>query len=231
MILLAFYGFYILDQGMSGTEALSASFNLVKDNFGRVFLVLLVAFLINLRRRAALRHRPPRDRADLLDHRCVRLPQAEQPARSPRSATRRMASSECVFCGIVAGRGRRLRSCSRNPRSSGSSTAGRCSRVTSSSCRARTSSPSPISRVELIEPVFGAAQRCAAAMPEALGATGLVGEPEQRRQPVGTAPACPCGAAHQGRRAARLLLAAHHATPTKPRWRPMRLASARALQA
>jgi hypothetical protein len=48
MILLAFYGFYILDQGMSGTEALSASYNLVKDNFGRVFLVLLVAFLINL---------------------------------------------------------------------------------------------------------------------------------------------------------------------------------------
>ncbi len=33
---------------MSGTEALSASYNLVKDNFGRVFLVLLVAFLINL---------------------------------------------------------------------------------------------------------------------------------------------------------------------------------------
>ena len=46
-ILLAFYGFYILDQGMSGTEALSASYNLVKDNFGRVFLVLLVAFIIN----------------------------------------------------------------------------------------------------------------------------------------------------------------------------------------
>jgi uncharacterized membrane protein len=46
-ILLAFYGFFILDQGMSGTEALSASYNLVKDNFGRVFLVLLVAFIIN----------------------------------------------------------------------------------------------------------------------------------------------------------------------------------------
>ena len=46
-IMLAFYGFYILDQGMSATDAISASFNMVKDNFGRVFLVLLVAFLIN----------------------------------------------------------------------------------------------------------------------------------------------------------------------------------------
>ena len=42
-----FYAFYFLDQGMSGTDALSASYNLVKDNFGRVFLVLLVAFLVD----------------------------------------------------------------------------------------------------------------------------------------------------------------------------------------
>jgi uncharacterized membrane protein len=46
-IMLAFYGFYVLDQGMSGTDALTASFNMVRENFGRVFLVLLVAFLIN----------------------------------------------------------------------------------------------------------------------------------------------------------------------------------------
>ena len=45
--MLSFYGFYILDQGMSATDALTASFNMVKDNFGKVFLVILVAFVIN----------------------------------------------------------------------------------------------------------------------------------------------------------------------------------------
>jgi uncharacterized membrane protein len=45
--MLSFYGFYILDRGLSPTDALTASFNLVKDNFGKVFLVILVAFVIN----------------------------------------------------------------------------------------------------------------------------------------------------------------------------------------
>jgi hypothetical protein len=47
-IMLGFYGFYVLDQGMSGTEAITASYNMVRDNFGRIFLVLLVAFLLNV---------------------------------------------------------------------------------------------------------------------------------------------------------------------------------------
>jgi uncharacterized membrane protein len=45
--MLSFYGFYILDRGLSATDALTASFNMVKDNFGKVFLVILVAFVIN----------------------------------------------------------------------------------------------------------------------------------------------------------------------------------------
>jgi uncharacterized membrane protein len=46
-IMLGFYGFYVLDQGMSGSDAIAASFNMVRENFGRIFLVLLVAFLLN----------------------------------------------------------------------------------------------------------------------------------------------------------------------------------------
>jgi len=45
--MLSFYGFYILDRGLSATDALTASFNMVKENFGKVFLVILVAFVIN----------------------------------------------------------------------------------------------------------------------------------------------------------------------------------------
>ena len=45
--MLGFYGFYILDRNLEPTAALSASFNLVKDNFGIVFLVVLVAILLN----------------------------------------------------------------------------------------------------------------------------------------------------------------------------------------
>jgi uncharacterized membrane protein len=45
--MLSFYGFYVLDQNAEPVAALSASFNLVKDNFGIVFLIVLVAFVIN----------------------------------------------------------------------------------------------------------------------------------------------------------------------------------------
>ena len=45
--MLSFYGFYVIDRNMTPSEALSASFGLVRDNFGKVFLVILVAFVIN----------------------------------------------------------------------------------------------------------------------------------------------------------------------------------------
>ncbi len=45
--MLSFYGFYVIDRNMAPSEALSASFGLVRDNFGKVFLVILVAFVIN----------------------------------------------------------------------------------------------------------------------------------------------------------------------------------------
>jgi uncharacterized membrane protein len=47
-IFFGFYGFYVLDQHLGAAESIAASFNLVKEHFGRVFLVLLVAFLLNL---------------------------------------------------------------------------------------------------------------------------------------------------------------------------------------
>ena len=45
-ILLAFYGFYVVDRDESGTTSLSSSFNLVKDNFGNALVLLIVAWLL-----------------------------------------------------------------------------------------------------------------------------------------------------------------------------------------
>src|SRR5262249_39737700 len=40
-IFFGFYGFFVLDQHLGGAEAIAASGNLVKEHFGRIFLVLL----------------------------------------------------------------------------------------------------------------------------------------------------------------------------------------------
>jgi uncharacterized membrane protein len=45
-VFLAFYGFYIVDRGEKATGSLTSSFNLVKDNLGTCFVLLLVAWLL-----------------------------------------------------------------------------------------------------------------------------------------------------------------------------------------
>lgn len=45
---LWFYGFFIVDQNAGPTDSLSASFNLVKDNFGQVLLFALVAVVLTV---------------------------------------------------------------------------------------------------------------------------------------------------------------------------------------
>ena len=45
-VLLYFYGFYILDRGLSATDALRASYELVRANTGTVVGLLIVAFLV-----------------------------------------------------------------------------------------------------------------------------------------------------------------------------------------
>jgi hypothetical protein len=47
-VLLYFYGFYVLDKNMSATDALRASYELVRANAGSVVLLLVVAFLLNI---------------------------------------------------------------------------------------------------------------------------------------------------------------------------------------
>ena len=47
-VMLSFYGYFVLDQNMSGMDALKASFDLVKSNGGNVIVVLIVAFVVNL---------------------------------------------------------------------------------------------------------------------------------------------------------------------------------------
>ena len=47
-ILLAFAPYYVLERNLGATEALSASYNLIKANFGSVFDLLLVAFVIQI---------------------------------------------------------------------------------------------------------------------------------------------------------------------------------------
>lgn len=42
-----FFGYYILDKNMAPVDAIKASFNFVKDNFGKVFLFLLAVMAIN----------------------------------------------------------------------------------------------------------------------------------------------------------------------------------------
>jgi hypothetical protein len=41
-----FYGFFIIDKGMKGVDGISASFTMVKDNIGTVFVFVLVAGLV-----------------------------------------------------------------------------------------------------------------------------------------------------------------------------------------
>jgi hypothetical protein len=43
-----FYGYFVIDQNMSGTDALGASFNMVKDNVGTLIAFLIVTILIAL---------------------------------------------------------------------------------------------------------------------------------------------------------------------------------------
>jgi hypothetical protein len=45
---LWFYGFFIVDKNAGPTEALGASFNLVKDNIGQVLLFALVAVILTI---------------------------------------------------------------------------------------------------------------------------------------------------------------------------------------
>ena len=47
-LLLGLYGYFVLDQNMSGSDALKASFDLVKSNAGTVIVVLIVAFVLNM---------------------------------------------------------------------------------------------------------------------------------------------------------------------------------------
>lgn len=42
-----FFGYYILDKGLAPVDAIKASFNFVKDNFGKVFLFLLAVMAAN----------------------------------------------------------------------------------------------------------------------------------------------------------------------------------------
>jgi uncharacterized membrane protein len=42
-----FFGYYILDKGQAPVDAIKSSFNLVKDNFGKVFVFLLAVFAAN----------------------------------------------------------------------------------------------------------------------------------------------------------------------------------------
>jgi uncharacterized membrane protein len=42
-----FFGYYILDKGQAPVDAIKSSFNLVKDNFGSVFVFLLAVFAAN----------------------------------------------------------------------------------------------------------------------------------------------------------------------------------------
>ena len=99
--MLSFYGFYILDRDMSATDALTASFNMVKDNFGKVFLVILVAFVINfvgaILCGIGLLVTAPLCWIIL----AVRLPQAEQRARRAVSAhPQHRWPPHAAFCGI-----------------------------------------------------------------------------------------------------------------------------------
>ncbi len=41
-----FFGFYIIDRDVAPTESITASYNLVKDNFGSVFLLMLVVIIL-----------------------------------------------------------------------------------------------------------------------------------------------------------------------------------------
>lgn len=41
-----FFGYFVVDQNMSGVESLSASFNLVKENVGSLLVLLIVALLL-----------------------------------------------------------------------------------------------------------------------------------------------------------------------------------------
>jgi uncharacterized membrane protein len=45
-IFLSFYGFYIIDKDAGATDSLSQSFNLVKNNFGNAFVLLLLAWVL-----------------------------------------------------------------------------------------------------------------------------------------------------------------------------------------
>jgi hypothetical protein len=45
-VFLGFYGFFIVDRDAGAMDSLSASWNLVKDNFGTVLLLMLVAWVL-----------------------------------------------------------------------------------------------------------------------------------------------------------------------------------------
>jgi hypothetical protein len=45
-VFLAFYGFYIIDRDAGAMDALSASWNLVKDNLGNVIVLMLIAWVL-----------------------------------------------------------------------------------------------------------------------------------------------------------------------------------------
>jgi len=46
VLFLGFYGFFIVDKDQGATDSLSSSFNLVKDNFGNVLLLLIIAWAL-----------------------------------------------------------------------------------------------------------------------------------------------------------------------------------------
>ena len=79
-IMLAFYGFYILDQGMSADGRHQRELQHGEGQL-RARVPGAARRVPHQRgRRADLRYRAPRDRADLLDHRGVHVPEGEQPA-------------------------------------------------------------------------------------------------------------------------------------------------------
>jgi hypothetical protein len=47
MFFTIFYGFYVLDKDVAPVDSIKASFNLVKDNFGPVALLLIVVVILN----------------------------------------------------------------------------------------------------------------------------------------------------------------------------------------
>jgi hypothetical protein len=42
-----FFGFYVIDRGQGPTESIASSFNLVKDNLGSMFLLMLLVVVLN----------------------------------------------------------------------------------------------------------------------------------------------------------------------------------------